>query len=182
MKHENHIVNGTGAVVLKAPSGSKISSVCKAFIRAIKLFFRNYYNFRGRSSRSEFWYAFLFVTLVGAVLGYDEEVPVLSVLSCIWAIVTLIPLIAVTVRRLHDTGRSSVILIITGGAAAVFFTMVFGCTNFTRMAGESPSAVEKVYVAVLALIGIAFLGLLVYLIVLLCQPGRKKNKYGKAAY
>lgn len=166
---------------MKAPSGRKGSSVFTAFIRAIKLFFRNYYNFKDRSARSEFWYALLFVTLVGAVLEYAEKGPGLHVLSCIWALVTLIPLIAVTVRRLHDTGRSSVILIITGGAAAVFITMVIGCTNFTRMAGESPSAVEKVYVAVLALIGIAFLGLLVYLIVLLCQPGRKKNKNGKAA-
>ena len=33
------------------------------FLTAIKLFFANYVNFRGRSTRAEYWFAMLFVLI-----------------------------------------------------------------------------------------------------------------------
>ena len=39
------------------------------FGEAIKLYFKNYFNFKGRSTRSEFWFGFLFNFIVSLVLG-----------------------------------------------------------------------------------------------------------------
>ena len=71
------------------------------FGEAIKLYFNNYANFKGRSRRSEYWWAILFINIVTAVItGLAPE------LAGIWSLVTLVPGIAIVVRRLHDTGRS----------------------------------------------------------------------------
>ncbi len=39
------------------------------FGEAIKLYFKNYFNFKGRSTRSEFWFGYLFTFLVSLVFG-----------------------------------------------------------------------------------------------------------------
>ena len=64
------------------------------FGEAIKVCFNKFANFEGRARRSEYWWFILFVNLVGIV-------------TCgISNIVFLVPIIAVTARRLHDIGRS----------------------------------------------------------------------------
>jgi uncharacterized membrane protein YhaH (DUF805 family) len=63
-----------------------------------------YANFRGRARREEFWMFTLFDTILILILGFisiDLLFPLL-----IYILVTLLPRFAVTVRRLHDTGRS----------------------------------------------------------------------------
>lgn len=71
------------------------------FVDAVKLFFRRYVDFHGRSRRSEYWWACLFLLVMNALLSY-----VLPDLTSIWSIVVLIPGIALCVRRLHDVGKS----------------------------------------------------------------------------
>lgn len=39
------------------------------FGEAVSSFFRNYVNFSGRASRSEFWYSYLFIFIGGVVLS-----------------------------------------------------------------------------------------------------------------
>ena len=73
------------------------------FGEAIKSVFTKYATFSGRARRSEFWYFVLFNFLVSFVLGL---IPFLAVLSGLWALAVLIPTLAVTVRRLHDIGKS----------------------------------------------------------------------------
>ena len=64
------------------------------FGEAIKVCFNKFANFEGRARRSEYWWFILFVNLV-------------SLVTCgIASIVFLVPVIAVTARRLHDIGRS----------------------------------------------------------------------------
>ena len=79
------------------------------FSEAISSGFRNYVGFSGRASRSEFWYWVLFSVLVSIALSIID-LAVLSgkttVLSSIWSLATLLPSLAVGVRRLHDTDRS----------------------------------------------------------------------------
>lgn len=68
---------------------------------AIQHYFTNYMNFKGRASRSEYWFFYLFgiiACLVAALLS-----PILHVLVIF---VLFIPYIAVLTRRLHDTGRA----------------------------------------------------------------------------
>lgn len=79
------------------------------FSQAVRRCFRSYARFRGRASRAEFWWFFVFLLLldvVGAVidgtLGLEELGPADLALS----LLTLLPSAAVAVRRLHDTGRA----------------------------------------------------------------------------
>jgi uncharacterized membrane protein YhaH (DUF805 family) len=79
------------------------------FFEAISSGFRNYVGFSGRASRSEFWYWILFTVLVSIVTSIiDLEVLSSNVtpFSSIWSLVTLLPSLAMGVRRLHDTDRS----------------------------------------------------------------------------
>ncbi len=76
---------------------------------------KKYAIFNGRSRRLEYWIFTLISGLIVAGLGYADtsmgNYPPL--LSPIYALAVLIPAIAVTVRRLHDTDRSGWWLVIT---------------------------------------------------------------------
>lgn len=76
-----------------------------SFGEAIKLFFVNYVNFDGRSTQSEYWWVVLFNFLVGLGVGW---IPVLGWLVTLGL---LIPGLSLSVRRLHDTGKSWVYLL-----------------------------------------------------------------------
>ena len=77
------------------------------------LVLKKYAVFSGRSSRKEFWYFSLFNFLIVIVLAvadvmtgtFDAEIGI-GLLGGIYTIAVLIPGIAVSVRRLHDTDRS----------------------------------------------------------------------------
>jgi uncharacterized membrane protein YhaH (DUF805 family) len=80
------------------------------FIFALK----NFGDFKGRARRSEFWFFQLFFLIAMLILVFidnaigtaDAEDPSIGILSGIFILVMLIPSISVSVRRLHDTGRS----------------------------------------------------------------------------
>ena len=74
---------------------------------------RNYAVFSGRSQRSEYWYFALFYLIFYVVLavldGLTGTLDVQSgigLFTGIFALGLLLPSLAVSVRRLHDTGRS----------------------------------------------------------------------------
>ena len=72
---------------------------------------KNYFNFSGRATRSEFWYFMLFVLLFGIVIKLIEVIMGMGIydsgiLSLIYDLALLIPTLAVSTRRLHDTNRS----------------------------------------------------------------------------
>lgn len=72
------------------------------FIDAIKSGFQNYANFKGRASRSAYWWWALFYIVYNFVLTNllgDN-------LGGLLTIALLLPSIAVAVRRMHDIGRS----------------------------------------------------------------------------
>ena len=80
---------------------------------AIVLGFQRYFDFSGRSSRSEYWWWTLFVIIAGVVLAladmligtYNTDTES-GLLEGIFGLVTVIPWIAVGVRRLHDINRT----------------------------------------------------------------------------
>lgn len=73
-------------------------------VEAMRLYFTRYVDFKGRSRRSEYWIAIIAVSVVGSLLGIlFKNVPAISY---IWTLATLLPNIAVTIRRLHDVGKS----------------------------------------------------------------------------
>lgn len=65
--------------------------------------FPKYFEFRGRASRSEYWWFQLFIWLSIAALTHFGGTGV----SYAGIGVTAVPQLAVTVRRLHDTDRSA---------------------------------------------------------------------------
>jgi uncharacterized membrane protein YhaH (DUF805 family) len=105
---------GPGAVPLQAPLYG--ATIGQAFTR----FWKKYATFSGRASRSEFWWWALIGFIISSVLssiglaiaGGDmttvENMTSGSrnALSGLWGLVTLIPSLALGVRRLHDTNRS----------------------------------------------------------------------------
>ena len=103
-----------------APAFSPRPQQMMGFMDALSTVFRNKYAaFSGRASRSEYWWGYLGYVVVATVLqivglvaaialssvseglaGLAIAVPYLAIFAMI------IPLIGVTVRRLHDTGKS----------------------------------------------------------------------------
>ncbi|MBS7075503.1 MAG: DUF805 domain-containing protein [Bifidobacterium longum] len=125
----NQYVAPTGAVPLNKPYyGCPFS---EAFLR----FWQKYTVFRGRASRSEFWWWVLAAFGINIVLDIlntatDEK---LGFLATIWGLATLIPTLALSVRRLHDTNKPGwwvaifyiamvigLIIMIIGGGAALY--------------------------------------------------------------
>lgn len=68
---------------------------------AVSSVFRNYVNFRGRARRSEFWWFTLFSFISQAVLGW------IPLIGGIYSLALVLPSLAVTVRRLHDTNQTA---------------------------------------------------------------------------
>lgn len=86
------------------------------FWEAIRLGYHNYVTFTGRSSRGAYWYWFIFMFVAGGVLDYVDEglsmiaghVPteVGMGLAGLFTLISFLPGLALSVRRLHDIGRS----------------------------------------------------------------------------
>jgi uncharacterized membrane protein YhaH (DUF805 family) len=74
---------------------------------------KKYAEFGGRSRRKEYWFFVLFSTLISILLisidsatGTLRSPTGLGLLSGIYSLAVLIPSLAVSVRRLHDTNRT----------------------------------------------------------------------------
>lgn len=80
------------------------------FTQAIASGFSKYVTLSGRAARSEFWYWTLFVFVCSLSLGMlDGAIFPLELwgpLGTVFGIVTFLPGIAVSVRRLHDLEKS----------------------------------------------------------------------------
>ncbi|MER7518447.1 DUF805 domain-containing protein [Streptomyces sp. NPDC126499] len=68
--------------------------------------FKKYAVFSGRARRKEFWMFQLFNIIVSIVLSIIDQALGIQLLSLIYVLAVLIPSLALSVRRLHDTGRS----------------------------------------------------------------------------
>ena len=77
------------------------------FTQALESVFRNYANFNGRARRSEYWYFVLLNSLVSLLSATP-----LALLVGLYSLAVLVPSLAAAVRRLHDTGRSGLWLLL----------------------------------------------------------------------
>lgn len=151
------------------------------FGEAVRSVFSKYFQFSGRSRRSEYWYFVLFNFIVAIVLGVVDNAAFktspedVGPLGLLFTIATLIPGLAVGVRRLHDTNRSGWWL------GALYVLAIAGPIYFVSRA-FSPD-VANGSAPMLGLIGIVFLlAILAFAIVLLvwfCTKGTAgPNQYG----
>ncbi len=125
--------------------------------------YRRYFEFSGRSRRKEYWMFALFNFLVylafmvlmfalGGSMQYNGEaamgplVSVVMIAMFIWAIATIIPSLAVTFRRLHDTDHSAWWILIglvpiIGGLVLLYFYLIEGTQGANRF-GPDPKEGE----------------------------------------
>lgn len=137
-----------------------------SFGEAISTCFKKYATFKGRARRSEYWWFMLFNFLI-------------TVVTCgIGSIVLLLPSWAVTVRRLHDNGRSgwwwgASVIVSLVYLVAFYFTvaqLMMGHFNY-----DTPVALP--IVIIVSSIATMILGIIVFVFTLL-DSNRGTNRYG----
>jgi uncharacterized membrane protein YhaH (DUF805 family) len=79
-------------------------------------FLENYANFKGRDTRPEFWWFYLanvILTYGLIILGNITGASILGLIGLLYGLAVIIPGIAAGVRRLHDTGKSGWLMLIS---------------------------------------------------------------------
>jgi len=84
------------------------------FLGAVKTCLKKYATFKGRAARSEFWYWALFTwllsmaayTIDSAFSGGADPLTRSTTVSNLVILATVLPTVGVSIRRLHDAGRS----------------------------------------------------------------------------
>jgi len=108
------------------------------FAQSIVSGFTNYANFRGRASRSEFWFWVLFSWIATAVVTRFG----IGWLTSIASLVLVLPSLAVGVRRLHDTGSSAFTLLLglipLAGPVILLVKMLQSSTPGQNQYGKDP--------------------------------------------
>lgn len=139
---------------------------------------KKYAVFSGRAPRAEYWW----YTLATAIIGFpvdmvDSAVGNTGVISGVFNLALILPGLAVTVRRLHDTNRSGwwlLAFLIPIAAVAFFaFTATVGGTMPFQTVGFAGLAV--------AVIGLIVIGVTFFVFTIL--PGTDgPNDYGPDPY
>jgi uncharacterized membrane protein YhaH (DUF805 family) len=138
--------------------------------------FQKYATFSGRARRSEFWYFVLANFIIGIILGVIDNVLGTNnylgerngLLGFIYSLLTIIPNLALGVRRLHDIGKSGWFLLLML-IPIVFMGVIEGIISSTGF--------DLRFLFIFG--GLALLGLAIYFIVLYATEGNKgTNKFG----
>lgn len=157
--HPNSAASGPApASVGFAPRGLlgpvlTVSSPSMQFGDAIRSFFQNYAVFSGRARRSEYWFAQLFIVLIGApisildaIVNPGEEFGFFTAISLLWSLAVFIPTLSIASRRLHDADTSFgyyfIVLIPLVGIILLIVKLAEEGTPGTNRFGDSPKYSE----------------------------------------
>jgi uncharacterized membrane protein YhaH (DUF805 family) len=103
------------------------------FPQAIEAGFKNYVNFNSRASRAEYWFWVLFSAVGQTVFAIVDMMTGIGVFSALFALSTLLPGIAVSVRRLHDLDKSGwLLLLVFIPLVGAIIVIVWACQEGTR--------------------------------------------------
>jgi uncharacterized membrane protein YhaH (DUF805 family) len=150
------------------------------FPTSVKSGFSNYANFKGRASRSEFWWFVLFSQLIQTVAQQVSG----STATIAW-FALLIPGLSVHVRRLHDSGRSLrwfLWLAASMAGAALAFVGLFMQSAQTIANLDAEQLFDNgsqfwIFVMFISLISLV-IGSVVNFVFLLMPSDEEMNKYG----
>ena len=112
----------------------------------VNVFWYNAFNFRGRARRKEYWfYMIVYSLILIALSGLIEKMP-----SLFFAIVFVFcfPTLSLSIRRLHDIGRSGwwYLLSFTGaGGLLIFAWTLVDSEEGENEYGPDPKANERLY-------------------------------------
>lgn len=126
---------------------------------AVKRFFKKYTAFSGRASRSEYWWWTLVAALVSIVLQiltssglsvdasgtpvYGPTFVIGSIIWGLWGLATIVPSIALLVRRLHDgnfSGWLALLVLIPVAGHLALFIMTLLPSNPAGQRFDQPTA------------------------------------------
>jgi uncharacterized membrane protein YhaH (DUF805 family) len=83
---------------------------------------KKYAVFNGRARRKEYWYFTLFHMIVAFILGFIGGLLHFPMLGNIYVIAVLLPAIGVSIRRMHDVGKSGWFILIP------LYNLILACT------------------------------------------------------
>lgn len=150
----------------------------------------NYARFKGRAGRFEYWS----VTILGSILSlfplllplccYLESLSPLFVLSLLPVCYLSVPMLAVYVRRLHDTGWSSFWIILQYGIISLLFgaLMFHVAQNFQNPSYYTYPIIDFCFDMSpwLVYLRLPFVCVNLFLFTLCLMPGTPgKNRYGE---
>lgn len=157
------------------------------FATAAKMYFANYANFKGRSTRAEYWWAMLMVFIISTVANF---IPFVSI---ILSLALLIPNLAILTRRFHDTGRSGkwvilfwIISII--GIIITIYPFVAEIAAYGEAASDPHVLAQIIAANISKHIGTYIIGMLIAIVPgIVCLiwtllPSGPDNKYGPNPY
>jgi uncharacterized membrane protein YhaH (DUF805 family) len=115
--------------------------------------FNKYAEFTGRARRAEYWYFYLFnlictiiINIIAKIIG-DHH----TILNTILWLITIVPSLAVAVRRLHDTNKSGwwmlIILIPIIGWIWIIVLLATDSTPGANKYGPNPKEVKEATLA-----------------------------------
>jgi uncharacterized membrane protein YhaH (DUF805 family) len=113
-----------------------------SFGAAVRTVFSKYATFSGRARRSEYWWFYLFSILAYIVAAIIARAINTQIISLIVVLALIVPSLAVTARRLHDTDRSAWWMLISlvplvGGIILIVFNCQDSSAGMNRF-GASP--------------------------------------------
>nr|NUR38199.1 DUF805 domain-containing protein [Sphingomonas sp.] len=143
--------------------------------------FKKFAVFSGRAPRAEYWWFYLGTVIVQIPLTIIDKMiggfGDFSLFSSLFSLATLIPWLAVTVRRLHDTERSGWWLLLLVAAFA-FIGIMLAIGVATPGLGSTGATFTGMIIAIL-LILVASITFLVFMVL----PGTDgPNSYGPDPY
>lgn len=111
---------------------------------SIQLYFSNYFNFTGRTSRRDYWMTQLFLFIGTFVLTLVSLMTFLNAILALWFFVNMIPSISMLVRRLHDRDFSAWVLLVAfvpgiGTLILLFMSILPGTRGFNRFGPATDS-------------------------------------------
>lgn len=140
------------------------------------------WTFRGRASRSEYWFSSVALSLLAFVLNIVAKVTGVEAAGFVVLLVQAvlgINLLLIAIRRYHDTGLSGLWILLQTGLSfilGIVFTVMIVGAGFSAMGGAT-SEVYKFGAAGLV-VGVLFLAIAVWYIVWLYLPGKpEQNRF-----
>ena len=165
------------------------------FVDAIRSVFVNWKKFKGNATRREYWFFVLFTVLLGIVLSTIESIiwpPVETAdlieainqptpLTSISALILLIPTLAVTSRRIQDSGWSGKWLFLYLLPLVPLFIGVVGVISYLESTSAPEVEVLATSVAYFVPTLLIAFAVQVFLLVLCLLPSKSKDQGNKYA-
>jgi uncharacterized membrane protein YhaH (DUF805 family) len=138
----------------------------------------HYVDFNGRVGRTQFWYYILVTFVLAIIVGIVASVTI-PALSTLFSLALLLPNLGMGVRRLHDTNKPGIYIVILLIPAALLLLMgILSGLMFVMGSGGGFLLVLAGFSTLIFLVWLGTLGVMIYFWV---QPGDAgDNQYGPA--